>query len=308
MMLDAATAAAEPIGEVLLSAPGAFRRGVVEVDGSKAGALPSAERLRLAPGAHRIALLQGAARLTAEVVVRAGVRATLRWPRPSSAEVRYQPTVGVILEPGSAAAELQQAVISTLHRAQLTALGEHGTPLPVAQPDACAQSPACLQEHAEAHGLRHVLAVQTSPSAAGIALQVRLFDAETGDVAAEQAADCAACAPAQAASRLSVLCESVLKDGRKRPLGLLEVTSQPPGAEVLIDGHRLGRTPLRRQAGPGEHQIVLHKTGYLDYQNTVEVLPSRGSALDAVLTPEAAPAAAPDAARPPLAERRSPGS
>ena len=49
-------------------------------------------------------------------------------------------------------------------------------------------------------------------------------------------------------------------------------------------------TPYRRSAAIGEHDIVLHKTGFADYLNTIDVQAGRGSAFDAVLRAEVPPA------------------
>src|SRR5262249_52327032 len=104
-------------------------------------------------------------------------------------------------------------------------------------------------------------------------------------------------------ARLYILCTDVLERGLHRPLGLLEVTSQPPGAEVLVDGRRVGTTPYRRSAGPGEHEVVVHKTGYLDYQNTVDIVTNRGSVLDAMLKKDVPPP--PPPSPPPTSQRHS---
>ena len=155
----------------------------------------------------------------------------------------------------------------------------------------CAESLSCLEELAQTHGLRHVLALQTHLTPQGYAIDVRLFDGETGDLAARRSELCPTpvCVMAKAKLWVGALCGETLQLAAKRQTGLLEVSSQPLGAEVLVDGRRLGVTPYRRAASVGEHEIVVHKTGYQDYQNTVDVGPGRGSALDAVLKPDNPP-------------------
>jgi len=50
----------------------------------------------------------------------------------------------------------------------------------------------------------------------------------------------------------------------------LEVTSEPPGASVLIDGQYAGRTPLSLQnLTPGEHNVVVEKSGTDPWQESV---------------------------------------
>lgn len=298
-------AAAPPSGEVLLQAPPLLRRGTVEVDGQPAGVLPPTQTLQLSPGPHKLALSLGRWRLTADVDVRAGQRALLRWPKPGAGVVTYPPTVALLMEPADAPIDLRQAAIDSLHRAHFSVLGEFGVPAESVRSFGCAESLSCIEELAQTHGLRNVLAVQTNLTPQGYAIDVRLFDSETGDLAAQRSELCPTpqCVMAKAKLWVGALCTETLQLAAKRQIGLLEVSSQPPGAEVLVDGRRLGVTPYRRAASVGEHEIVVHKTGFLDYQNSVDVGPGRGSALDAVLKPDTPPPAPPP---PPPAPSRAP--
>ena len=123
---------------------------------------------------------------------------------------------------------------------------------------------------------------------------LRLFDVDTGDIGLSQQVVMTA---ADGAAKLAAATVDLLRRGPVRPLGLLEISSQPSGAEVLIDGRRLGTTPYRRAASPGEHDVVVHKSGFSDYLNTVDVQAGCGSALDAVLRPDR-PAEPPASAAP----------
>lgn len=59
----------------------------------------------------------------------------------------------------------------------------------------------------------------------------------------------------------------------------LSVTSQPPGAEVRLDGRPVGRTPLTLLTTPGAHTIALHHSGFLDVERSLDVA-ADGAALD----------------------------
>ena len=287
-------AAVPPSGEIFIQAPLVMRKAAVEVDGQVVGALPQKQQLQLAPGVHKLAIAQGRWRLIADVEVRAGLRAQVRWPRPGSGLVSYPDTMALLVEPGDAATiDLRQAAIDSLHRAHFSVLGEFGVLPETVRPAACAESAACLEELAQTSGLRHVLAVIANKTDAGYQLDVRLFDNDTGDLAARRSELCPGCALPKAKLWVSALCTETLQLHVKRQIGLLEVSSQPPGAEVLVDGRRLGQTPYRRAASVGEHEVVVHKTGYLDYLNTVDVGPGKGSAIDAVLRPDTPPPAPP---------------
>ncbi|MEE4192009.1 MAG: PEGA domain-containing protein [Halieaceae bacterium] len=58
----------------------------------------------------------------------------------------------------------------------------------------------------------------------------------------------------------------------KRLPGKLSFDTQPPGAQVLVDGVPLGNTPLEAQAvEAGERELRLLAERYLPYRNTIEV-------------------------------------
>lgn len=59
----------------------------------------------------------------------------------------------------------------------------------------------------------------------------------------------------------------------ERLRGALEVLANVSGAEVVLDGESLGKTPLppRHGLAVGEHTLRVHKTGYTDSVQTVKI-------------------------------------
>lgn len=55
--------------------------------------------------------------------------------------------------------------------------------------------------------------------------------------------------------------------------GLLKVTSFPSGAQVEIDGEKLGKTEFNRMLDEGEYKVVLTKDGYESWQKNVKIEP-----------------------------------
>lgn len=53
--------------------------------------------------------------------------------------------------------------------------------------------------------------------------------------------------------------------------GSLEITSEPTGAEVYIDGKDYGKTPLSVELPPSEHNVTLKMKGYREHTIKVEV-------------------------------------
>lgn len=64
--------------------------------------------------------------------------------------------------------------------------------------------------------------------------------------------------------------------------GRVRVTSIPTDATVVLDGRRLGRTPLpsELEVAPGTHVLKLRRRGYAPQKRTIEVAP--GETIDAV--------------------------
>ncbi|MFO0572760.1 MAG: PEGA domain-containing protein [Polyangia bacterium] len=282
-----------PSGELSVLGP---RRALLSVDGRLLGALPLSQPLLLGPGPHEVRLRLGGRELRSTVTITAGRGALLRFVGAAGA-VTATPAVGLVVDtggepgpgPGEATAQALTGEATRALRAQhLVPLGYYGA---LAQPlDPRCASAACLHTLAQQHGLRHILSVRATSTGGGFALGVRLFDAQVRDFAADAELDCDGCTLEQAGARTFSLVAEALRRGLHRPLGLFEVTSVPPGGEVLLNGLSLGQTPLRHPAFAGEHALTVSKTGFAPYTNEVVVDPGRGAALDAVLHEASTPA------------------
>ncbi len=270
--------AATETGEVLIVPPWWAKLAALSIDGRPVGVLP--QKVLLPAGDHKLVLQQGKALLPVDVLVKAGRATLVRWPRLNAPEATLTKAVGLVIEPVNAPAAVRQAALTGIHAERYVALGEHGSLDKTPLPSACSETAACLEELALTHGLRFVVSMQLASADAAAPLTLRVFDAESGDFAAQHATHGPEAEPGK---RLPLLVAQALRQAPLRPLGLLEISSQPAGAEVLIDGRKRGVTPYRKPASVGEHDIVLHKTGYHDYLNSVDVLPGRGSAIDVVL-------------------------
>jgi len=56
---------------------------------------------------------------------------------------------------------------------------------------------------------------------------------------------------------------------------LTNITSEPSGAEILVDGKTRGRTPLRLDLPARSHQLVAHLDGWPDEQQTIDVVANK---------------------------------
>lgn len=63
-------------------------------------------------------------------------------------------------------------------------------------------------------------------------------------------------------------------NGKLEQGGLVQFSSQPTGATVTIDGNDLGsRTSSKATLTPGQHTISMQRTGYNDWEKSVDVIP-----------------------------------
>ena len=280
-------------GELGIAGP---HRALVLVDAHVVGVLPLLLPLLLAPGTHQVQLAGGTHRPSAEVLVLPGRAALLTFT--GKAKVTLLPAVALLVDfshsPSEAGSLLRHAAAQAVQAQHLGILGQWGGLAEKLELTGCPDAP-CEQTLAQRHRLRYVVAARALAEPDGWQLWTQLFDAEVGDVASEQAADCERCTLDQAGARLAELLTKTLHLGQRRPTGILEVTSTPPGGEVLLSGLRLGQTPLRRAAFAGEHAIVVQRAGFAPYQNEVVVEPGRGAALDATLRESIAQVPAPAA-------------
>jgi hypothetical protein len=61
------------------------------------------------------------------------------------------------------------------------------------------------------------------------------------------------------------------------------IKSTPDGADITIDGRFAGSTPSTVKLGPGDHTILIEKSGFKSWQRTLTVGPSSTLNLDATL-------------------------
>jgi len=154
-----------------------------------------------------------------------------------------------------------------------------------AQPSQCSEA-ECQAELCQKNELRQLLSVRVRRDGNDYQLVGQLYDAAMADFAAEVQASCVSCDGERLATRLGGLASELLHKAQQRKTGLLEITSQPPGATVRLNGMRLGQTPLLVTTFAGEHRIEVLKPGFVRYRNEVVVEAGRGGALDAALTVE----------------------
>lgn len=108
----------------------------------------------------------------------------------------------------------------------------------------------------------------------------------SGREAARLEETCSLCGLAEAADLMADLGARM---GRKVDLvtraAIVEITSQPPGARVLIGGELVGTTPLELPLDAGIHQLRIEHAGYIGLRRRIEVVAGETTELDLMLQP-----------------------
>lgn len=267
------------------------------VDGRIAGLLPLSGPLLLGAGPHRFRLELGSRSYESDALdVPAGRQAELRLTpgaaRTAIAVLSLPPVVAVLVSPAelpSGAAELvARAVTESLQKEHALVVPREKLLAALPQPaPVCIKERDCQRTLGERTHAATVLSVQlTSDGQGGFQLQGQLLDIPTGDESATGEESCPHCDVNRALGPLRTLAVRLLEQGTTRQRGSLEVKTEPTGAEVQLDGHRLGLTPLSRPAFVGERDIRIVRPGFASVHAVLPVLVDQTASLGVELVPD----------------------
>jgi hypothetical protein len=64
----------------------------------------------------------------------------------------------------------------------------------------------------------------------------------------------------------------------------IQVTSEPEGSEIFIDGRYVGSTPSREMVSEGEHTLKVTRPGFTGWERKVTLEPGNAKTFNAILT------------------------
>lgn len=149
----------------------------------------------------------------------------------------------------------------------------------------------CWQQLATQYDVTHFLVMVVRFEEPDYQVDARLIDGRTGEDAGAQTMTCDLCGLAELGSRVSDVAATMRREVEATlvPPPTLIVTSQPPGAMVMVDGEAIGRAPIELQTVAGEHRIVVEHPDHIREQLDVELVDGVRRELTVRLRPRPAP-------------------
>lgn len=156
--------------------------------------------------------------------------------------------------------------------------------------------PDCVVDSARAGMLAGALSVRVEENLNDYLISVELRGAQDGAVVGTESVDCEICSFDEVTEAAVDLVQAVAMLGAELPdpsaepapvsfEGQLSVGSEPPGAEVFVDGESYGFTPFDGDVGVGTREVEVRKEGYITARETVEVTTEEGRAVTVALEP-----------------------
>ncbi len=180
--------------------------------------------------------------------------------------------------------------------AGLTASGMkviHGAPVRrfnVARGSVCDDA-ACRRAAAGTLGCRYVLGGAVQGEDRFFKLELWIADGYTGAVLARTRQSCEICGQQAVGDKMD-LSASALRaklESFGKEVGRVSIITDPPGAEISVDGDVAGQAPLELELAPGTRRLRLRVEGYLPLTRTIEVVRGVHERVEAQLIPAGSP-------------------
>ena len=237
------------------------------------------------PSVHRLASLLALCVAAAPLRLQAAPAADASDPATSDPAILVWPPELAGIAGEQAAASIRAALRAGLTRADLS-------PIDAGSAAGDCSDPACRGAAAQAGGADYLVTLQVRAIDRDFEVRVQLVDAATGE-SRELVEGCSICGLEDACAlveslgaRLGPMRRAAVEEAAARRLQeqallqqpRLRVRSSPPGADIYVDGQKIGVTPLEQPLAVGRHTVELRRADYL--VETREVNLSRGIVSD----------------------------
>ncbi|MCH9685024.1 MAG: PEGA domain-containing protein [Deltaproteobacteria bacterium] len=134
--------------------------------------------------------------------------------------------------------------------------------------------PACFQSVAKAIEARFLVRSQIAVDQRNYEVRLEIIDGRDGTVVASSVEGCQLCGLAEVGDLVTAQAAGLRKkmDGLSLAPAVLAIASDPAGAEIWVDGERIGVAPLEFEVEAGSHEAVARKQGFVDQQVELEAV------------------------------------
>lgn len=139
--------------------------------------------------------------------------------------------------------------------------------------EGCAKA-KCLARVASDTDATHVLRARVVVVDRDYAVEVELYAGGSGQSLAKTDESCEICGINDAGNLMETAAATLRTklDALAKGPSTLSITSEPEGAEVLLDGEIIGVTPLERPVVPGKAVVRVSKEGFIAIEREVELV------------------------------------
>lgn len=249
------------------------------------GSLPLLLPLRVAAGNLSVAVISGGRTSSGKVEVPSGQAREMRFDALTGAVLVSVPPTVVFAQESGANLEGDAGLVAALEKgSQLVGYAAAASDRKLSVCDSLA--PDCLIDVARKSAAGFALAMRASSIAGGKELQFFLWDAQVGELAAQESVRCVPCTDEGQLASVAERVATVLRKGRNRPRGVLSVSSIPGEAQLSLSGRVVGKTPWKGPVFVGTQQIELAARGFERQQLLTMVTPGQMAVVSALLVPE----------------------
>lgn len=189
---------------------------------------------------------------------------------------------------GGMAAQIRQTVERSAQDRGFSVVSEHTQRERLgleglAKLQACQQKQECMAPQWAALGNRYAVTGSLNQEEGSYRLKLFLWDL-TQESPVAQVNHTSLIAGQLLQPEVKLLTEALLR-GEPSPTGQVQVKSTVPGAEVMVDGTPVGRTPLTVSLPPGKRVVTVKKDRYLEVERLITVKANQTVAHELPLLP-----------------------
>jgi hypothetical protein len=145
----------------------------------------------------------------------------------------------------------------------------------------------CLRSAALAAGATHLVHAKIAVAGRDYTIEVALVRVDSGEQVAISSGLCEICGHEELGDRLDDLAGAIRRKASAAvmPPPRLRVRARPEGSIVSVDGEAVGVAPLEITVAAGEHDVVVHKRGFIAERHRLAFVDGVVETIDAELGP-----------------------